>query len=530
MPQIILQVYPTAGPLEEMARLRPIGRNADAYQSMLAGLIECSKAADDLGYWGITHVEHHGHSEGLEISPDPLMLNVYLGQYTKRLRHGQLGLVVPSHDPVRLAESIAIADHMLKGRLFVGLARGYQARWQNVVSQHFNVTSTASDQSAADQRNRLLFEEHYKIMKMAWANDVLRYKGPVYEMPYPFEEGIPNWPPAQATTLPYGAPGEVDENGTITRPSRSCRAPTRSRTPQLFQAFGASPATLRWCGEEDVTPTMLAGPIETCRSLIEVYREGAASRGREVPFGKGIGIVRTFHITENRQQIYDWTDRYEDPVWNGWYRPFGFMEAARLPGEEGPVPKPGEHLADRLMNCGIMMAGTVDDVKRQIERTLTELPVDYIVWLFHLGSLRPRPRSAAAGAVRERGDARVRHGRNPCRRRHRRRDPVEGRRTSAGRASRARALRRPRDARPLHETTTRPPKGTHGYRAGRRRPARRPAELRVHADDRPERRHASPTPRTRPFKPKINTLTHEGAGRDWMLSTFGMTAADLVWS
>jgi kynurenine formamidase len=33
-----------------------------------------------------------------------------------------------------------------------------------------------------------------------------------------------------------------------------------------------------------------------------------------------------------------------------------------------------------------------------------------------------------------------------------------------------------------------------------------------------------------PFKPKINTLTHEGAGRDWMLSTFGMTASDLVWS
>ena len=34
------------------------------------GLVECSKAADDLGYWGITHVEHHAHSEGMEISPD----------------------------------------------------------------------------------------------------------------------------------------------------------------------------------------------------------------------------------------------------------------------------------------------------------------------------------------------------------------------------------------------------------------------------------------------------------------------------
>jgi alkanesulfonate monooxygenase SsuD/methylene tetrahydromethanopterin reductase-like flavin-dependent oxidoreductase (luciferase family) len=384
VPQIILQVYPTMGPIEDMQRLRPIGRNADRYQEMLASLIECCQAADDLGYWGITHVEHHGHSEGLEISPDPLMLNVYLGQYTKRLHHGQLGLVVPSHDPVRLAESIAIADHMLKGRLFVGLARGYQSRWQNVICQRFNVTSTASDESASDMRNRLLFEEHFKIMKMAWANDVLRYKGPVYEIPYPYEEGIPNWPPAATTTLPYGAPGEVDEDGTV-RGLSVVPSPYTKPHPQLFQAFGASPATLRWCGEEDVTPTILAGPIETCKMLIDVYREAAAAKGRNVPFGKGIGIVRTFHITENKEQIYDWTEKYEDPVWNGWYRPWGFMEASRLPGEEGEVPKPGEHLADRLMNSRIMMAGTVDDVKRQIEETLTELPVDYIVWLFHWG-------------------------------------------------------------------------------------------------------------------------------------------------
>ena len=198
-----------------MARLRPIGRDSDAYQNMLASLVELVQAADSLGYWGITHVEHHAHSEGLEISPDPLLLNVYLGHFTKRLMHGQLGIVIPTHDPVRLAAQIAIADHMLKGRLFVGMARGYQARWTNVIGQRFGVTSTASDKSAADQRNRLLFDEHYAILKKAWENDLLRYKGPVYEVPYPFDGGIPNWPPTAATTAKYGVPGEVDEHGTV---------------------------------------------------------------------------------------------------------------------------------------------------------------------------------------------------------------------------------------------------------------------------------------------------------------------------
>lgn len=387
MTDVILQVYPTMGDTDDMERLRPIGRNVEAYTTMLEGLVELAKAADELGYWGLTHVEHHLHSEGLELSPSPLMLNIYLGQYTKQLRHGQLGLVLPTHDPIRLAEEIAIADHMLQGRLFVGMARGYQARWQNIIGQTFNVESTASDQSTADQRNRLLFNEHYKIMKMAWTEELLRYDGPTYQVPYPFS-GIKNWPPTHTTTLPYGAPGEVDEDGTIHAVSVSPK-PFTSPHPQLFQAFGASPGTLRWCGEENVTPTILAGPMESVDHLVRMYQEGAASRGRDVPWGKEIGLCRSIHIVNDKSELYEAVDKYEAPVWRGWYQQFGFMEGARYPGETGPVPKPDEHLADRLINSGLLIGGSVDDVKRQIEELLNHIPLDYLVWLFHWG-LIPR--------------------------------------------------------------------------------------------------------------------------------------------
>jgi len=63
MTKVILQVYPALGAEDKMEAMRPIGRNNEAYQDMLAGLIELSKAADDLGYWGITHVEHHAQEE-----------------------------------------------------------------------------------------------------------------------------------------------------------------------------------------------------------------------------------------------------------------------------------------------------------------------------------------------------------------------------------------------------------------------------------------------------------------------------------
>lgn len=392
MPEVILQVYPALGAEAEMAARRPIGRDNEAYQNMLADLIELCQAADELGYWGITHVEHHMHSEGMEISPAPILLNVHLGHYTKRLRHGQLGLVLPAHDPIRLAEEIAVADHMLKGRFFVGMARGYQARWQNILCQRFGVTSTSSDQSDADLRNRLLFSENFKIMKKAWSDDLLQYDGPTYQVPYP-KEGIPNWPPAETITGRYGVPGEVDEQGTIKGVSVVPRPYTQPH-PQLFQAFGASPGTLQWCGEENVTPTILQGPVENLKKLIDIYMEAAASKGRNPAFGEGVGICRTFYIFENgtsedtvRAEVRRHVELYEEPVWRGWYEQFGFMEGARLVGEEGPVPKPGESLTDRLLNSGLLIAGTVDDVKRQMEAFLKELPIDYLVWLFHWGMI-----------------------------------------------------------------------------------------------------------------------------------------------
>jgi alkanesulfonate monooxygenase SsuD/methylene tetrahydromethanopterin reductase-like flavin-dependent oxidoreductase (luciferase family) len=398
MPRVILQVYPSLGGPEEMAKRRPIGRDNEAVQAMLDSLPEVAQAADDLGYWAITHVEHHFHSEGLEYSPSPLLLNVWLSRYTKRLRHGQLGLVLTAHDPIRLAEEIAIADHLTKGRLIVGLARGYQSRWMSTLGQKFHVTATLSDQSEVDRRNRELFQENFRIMKMAWSDELLRYKGPSYEVPYPYDTGVPNWPPADAITRPYGVPGEVDEDGTV-RGVSVVPKPFTQPHPQLFQAFGGSPATLTWCGEENVTPTIFAGPIESLTFLASCYVEGAASRGRTVKPGEGIGVCRGFHIVENgvrrsadsvRAEVYEAYEQHQHIMWHGWYEQFGALqESLRLPGEEGPVPAPGEYLADRLMKSKIWLAGTVDDVKREVEALLQRIPADYLVWLFHWG-IMPR--------------------------------------------------------------------------------------------------------------------------------------------
>ena len=122
-----LMVLPTVpGTLEERAQLRPIGRNNERYQLMLEEVRQIAILADEMGIDAFSTTEHHFHSEGFEASVAPLLLYADLAARTKRIKFAPLGLVLPGWDPLRCAEELAILDHLTKGRVIAGFARGYQ--------------------------------------------------------------------------------------------------------------------------------------------------------------------------------------------------------------------------------------------------------------------------------------------------------------------------------------------------------------------------------------------------------------------
>ena len=63
-PQVIVNLYPVlpAGGEEDRAAQRPIGRNAALYHQVLHEMTDIVKAADELGMWGVSTIEHHLHS------------------------------------------------------------------------------------------------------------------------------------------------------------------------------------------------------------------------------------------------------------------------------------------------------------------------------------------------------------------------------------------------------------------------------------------------------------------------------------
>jgi alkanesulfonate monooxygenase SsuD/methylene tetrahydromethanopterin reductase-like flavin-dependent oxidoreductase (luciferase family) len=78
--------------------------------------------AAELGFESIWITEHH--FSDYSISPNPLMYLTYLAGRHPRVRLGTQVLVVPWHDPVRMAEEILLLDHVSGGRALIGFGRG----------------------------------------------------------------------------------------------------------------------------------------------------------------------------------------------------------------------------------------------------------------------------------------------------------------------------------------------------------------------------------------------------------------------
>jgi len=82
--------------------------------------------AEELGMDSIWATEHHFDS--YSISPDVPQLMSYLAAKTKRVKLGSMVIVVPWHDPMRLAEEIVLLDHYSDGRFILGVGRGLARR------------------------------------------------------------------------------------------------------------------------------------------------------------------------------------------------------------------------------------------------------------------------------------------------------------------------------------------------------------------------------------------------------------------
>lgn len=78
--------------------------------------------AEPLGFDSLWSVEHH--FTDYTMVPDVLQFLTYMAGRTKKIKLGSMVVVLPWHDPMRVAEQVAMLDNMSDGRMILGLGRG----------------------------------------------------------------------------------------------------------------------------------------------------------------------------------------------------------------------------------------------------------------------------------------------------------------------------------------------------------------------------------------------------------------------
>jgi alkanesulfonate monooxygenase SsuD/methylene tetrahydromethanopterin reductase-like flavin-dependent oxidoreductase (luciferase family) len=77
---------------------------------------------EPLGYESLWGVEHH--FDEYTMCPDVLQHLAYFAGRTQKIQLGSMVVVLPWHNPMRVAEEVAMLDHQCDGRFVLGVGRG----------------------------------------------------------------------------------------------------------------------------------------------------------------------------------------------------------------------------------------------------------------------------------------------------------------------------------------------------------------------------------------------------------------------
>jgi alkanesulfonate monooxygenase SsuD/methylene tetrahydromethanopterin reductase-like flavin-dependent oxidoreductase (luciferase family) len=130
--------------------------------------IEQCILADEMGWDYVWFVEHH-FLTGFSMSPCPEVIFGALSRQTKRIRLGFGVVILPYHHPVRVAERVAMVDHLSNGRVDFGTGR-----------------SAAYEQTGLgiDPRNtREMWEESLEMIPQIWESEKFEWQGKYWNVP-----------------------------------------------------------------------------------------------------------------------------------------------------------------------------------------------------------------------------------------------------------------------------------------------------------------------------------------------------------
>ena len=210
-------------------------------------IIEGAKFADRHGFAAIWTPERHFHSFG-GLYPNPSVLSAGIAMVTERLSIRAGSVVLPLHNPIRVAEEWSVVDNLSRGRAGISVASGF----------HPNDFTFAPDAYAG--RRDLMFEK-IETLRRLWRGEPVRVLGgagneiEVEIFPKPVQRELPIWV-------------------------------TCSNSPSTFELTGAIGA--------NVLTSLIGLTLDALADRIAVYRKSLADHGHDPAKGQVAVMLHTF--------------------------------------------------------------------------------------------------------------------------------------------------------------------------------------------------------------------------------------------
>jgi alkanesulfonate monooxygenase SsuD/methylene tetrahydromethanopterin reductase-like flavin-dependent oxidoreductase (luciferase family) len=335
--------------------------NTLRYRELLDMATEQIQYLDNAGFGTLWQGEHHFGGEGFEINPNPILAGAYAAGITANLRIGTGAVTVPFWHPLRLAEDLALLDHLCHGRLDIGVARGIQPR----EATNFNPAGDRRD----NEKNWRFFLETLDILKKAWTEEGFKYEGEFYRFPHPGVQDSATWAPRNP--LWRSETGEYIGMSIIPKPYQK-------PYPALWNLIDSTDSFVASAKERMNVMTWLRSR-EALRECMDLYRERLSEvLGRPIARGEGVSLMRMVYLADTDDQAKADTGELIEQLYSyvGGVRP------------RNVFANPGEKLSDEdqtgswwkfLYPREHLFIGSVDTVREQIRHLHNEYGVENLV-------------------------------------------------------------------------------------------------------------------------------------------------------
>ena len=339
------------------------------YAQLLEQAKEQAIAAERAGFDAVVVSEHHFDAEGFDVSPNPLMLGAALAAVTSTIRICAGAASLPLWHPLRIAEDIAILDHVAEGRLDVAFGRG-------LVAREIMTLNPAADRSNPE-RSMSLFRESVQLVKEAWTSEAFTWKGDHFTFP---PENVKDVSAGWYPRNPAWRSEDGDWIGMVVAPQ-----PLQKPYPPLFTPT-ESIEGMTLAAELSLKPHTWQPCGRRLDALLNHYRDERLRLGETgVSAGDDVALLRMLFVADSLEEA-----RAElEPLIEMLGKYIGGLrgKAAFADFDEDLVDEDKISWFDFLLERDHLIVGTPDDVEQRIRKLQAQHGINhFILWTHGVGT------------------------------------------------------------------------------------------------------------------------------------------------